>query len=195
MQNIILLGAGGHLRSVIDVIESNDEYKIVGIIDNNLKIGTKILKYEVIGNDNDLKKLRQNIRYAFIAIGHIKTNHTRKKLFNLLKSFDYILPTIISKYAYVSQYATIDEGSIIHHGAIINANAKIGKNCIINSKALIEHDATINNHTHISTGALINGGVVVKEDSFIGSGSVIQEYATIPKNSFIKANSIYKRML
>jgi len=190
---IIVIGAGGHARSIIDVIEDSSLFKIAGIIDNNLKLGEKILNYEVIGCDEDLKKLRQKYKYAVIGIGHIKSNEIRKKMFHLLKQLGFILPVIVSKRAYVSKHTFIDEGSVILHLSMINANTKIGKNCIINSKALIEHDVIIKDNCHIATGAIVNGGVVIGQDSFIGSGSVIQEYAVIKSNSFIKANSLYKR--
>jgi len=192
LKEILLLGGGGHCKSVIDVIEQEGKFKIAGIIDNNLKLGTKILDYEVIGKDEDLEKLRKKFNYAFITVGQIKSPDIRIKLFNLLKSLDYELPVIISPLAYVSKYSEIEEGSVIMHHALINANTKIGKNCIINTKALIEHDAKVEDFCHISTGAIINGGVIVRKNSFIGSNSVCKEYIKIKENSFIKAGSLVK---
>lgn len=190
MKEIIILGAGGHCRSLIDVIELENRFKIAGIIDNELQIRNKILDYEVIGNDNDLKELRKKYKYAIIGVGQIKTSKIRIKLFETLKDLGFILPVIISPRAYVSRYAKIDEGSVIVHDVLVNANAKIGKNCIINTKALIEHDAVIENHCHISTGAIINGGAVVKENTFFGSNAVSKEGVTL--KGFIKAGSLIK---
>jgi len=187
---ILLIGGGGHCKSVIDVIEQENRFKIAGIIDKKELIGTKILNYKVIGCDDDLKKLYKKYKYAFITIGHIKSNYLRVKLFDTLKTIGYKTPTIVSPFAYVSKYAKIKQGTIIHHHAFINANVKIGKNCIINTKALVEHDAKVKSHCHISTGTIINGGVVVKQNSFIGSGAVTKEYITIKNNSFIKARSL-----
>jgi len=192
LKEIILVGGGGHCKSVIDVIELEGKFKIAGIIDNNLDIGSKVLDYEIIGRDEDLFKLRKMYKYAFIAVGQIKTPDIRIKLFNLLKSLDFKLPFIISPLAYVSKHSKIEEGTIIMHHALVNANAKIGKNCIINSKALIEHDSIIEDFCHISTGAIVNGGVIVKRGTFIGSNSVTKEYIEIKENSFIKAGSLVK---
>jgi len=185
VKEIIILGAGGHCKSIIDVIELEAKYQIVGIIDNELKIGDKVLSYEVIGRDEDLKKFREKYQYAIIGVGQIKTPNIRIKLFELLKSLNYVLPIIISPRAYVSKYAFIDEGSIIMHDALVNVNAKIGKNCIINTKALIEHDAIVEDNCHISTGAIINGGTVVKEDTFFGSNAMAKEYIEIKAKSII----------
>jgi len=187
-ESIILLGGGGHCRSVIDVIEQEDRFEIAGIIDKKELIGEKVLNYPIIGSDDDLETLRQKYKYAFITVGHIKSNHIRKKLFSKIKSFNFTIPTIISPLAYISKHSFIDEGTIIHHFAVINACAKIGKNCIINTKALIEHDAIIEDNCHISTAAVINGGTIVKENSFFGSSAVSKEYIKV--DGFIKAGSL-----
>ena len=187
---ILILGAGGHCRSLIDVIELENRFKIVGIIDNELRIGDKVLEYEVIGNDNDLVNLRKKYKYAIIGVGQIRTAKIRIKLFNLLKSLKFVLPVIISPRAYVSKYAFIDEGSVIMHDVLVNVNVKIGKNCIINTKALIEHDVIIEDNSHISTGAIVNGGTIVKKNTFFGSNAVSKEYIEI--DTFVKAGSLVK---
>jgi sugar O-acyltransferase (sialic acid O-acetyltransferase NeuD family) len=189
-EKIVLIGGGGNCRSVIDVIEQENKYKIIGIIDTKENMGKNVLSYKVIGCDDDLETIFHSCKNACITVGHIKSNELRIKLFNLAKEIGFKLPIVISPLAYVSKYAKVDEGTVVMHQALINANVKIGKNCIINSKALIEHDATIEEHCHISTGAIINGGVKVKANSFIGSNSVVKEYISI--EGFIKAGSIVK---
>ena len=195
MQNkpkILLIGGGGHCKSVIDVIEQENRFKIAGIIDKKELIGTKVLNYEVIACDDDLEELFKTYKNAIVTVGQIKSNILRVKLFDILKDIGYSLPTIISPLAYVSKYANIDQGTIIHHQALVNANTKIGKNCIINTKALIEHDVVVEDNCHISTAAIINGGVVVEQNSFIGSNATTKEYITTKKSSFIKAGSVAK---
>lgn len=189
-QNIVLIGGGGHCHSVIDVIEQENKYNIIGIIDEKEKIGNKVLHYDVIGSDDDLQTIFKHTQNAHITIGHLKSNHLRVKLFKIIKGIGFSLPVIVSPLAYISHYSLIEEGTIIMHHALINANAKIGKNCIINTKALIEHDATISNHCHISTAAIINGGVEVLENTFIGSNSTSKQY--IQLSGFIKAGDLSK---
>ena len=190
MGKILLIGGGGHCRSVIDVIEQENKYKIAGIIDKKELIGQKVLGYEIIGCDEDLEKLFDSYKFAVITIGHISSNDLRIKLFNTLKQIGYELPVIISPLAYVSKHAHINEGTVIMHQALINANSTIGKNCIINTKALIEHDCIIEDNCHISTASVLNGGVKVKENTFYGSNATSKQSATI--KGFIKAGSIVK---
>lgn len=191
-EKILLLGGGGHCKSVIDVIEQQDKYKIMGIIDLREKLGQKVLGYEIIATDNDLPLLIKDCKNILITLGQIGTGEKRKELFKKCKTLGFNFPVIISPYAYVSKYSYIGEGTVIMHGAIVNASVRIGKNCIINTKAIIEHDAVIEDYCHISTGAIINGGVIVKEGSFIGSNATIKEYTTVLKNSFVKAGSLVK---
>jgi len=192
MQDILIIGGGGHCKSVIDVIESTGKYKIYGIIDIKEKVGQKVLDYKIIGTDDDLEKYRNDIELAFIAIGFINSVELRIKIYNKLKQLNFKLPVIISPLAYVSKHSFIDEGTIVMHYAVINAGAKVGKNCIINTKALIEHDAIIEDFCHISTGAIINGGVIVGKSSFIGSNATTKQYIKIPEHSFIKAGKVVK---
>lgn len=192
MEEIILVGGGGHSKSVIDVIEQQKKFKIAGIIDNNLPLGSKILSYEVIGSDKDLGALFKRYKYALITIGQIKPSDLRKKLFKHLKEIGYGLPKIVSPRSYISVHSSLGEGSVIMHDVLINSNVLIGDNCIINSKVLIEHDSSIRSHCHISTNATINGNVIVGENSFIGSCAVIKESVQVKQNSFIKALSIFK---
>lgn len=190
MKKIILIGGGGHCKSVIDVVEQNGLFKIAGIIDKSELLDTKLLGYPIIGSDNDITKISKKYDYAIVTVGQIKSPLIRIKLFNLVKKAGFILPVIISPNAYVSRHTKIGMGTVIMHNAIVNANSFIGENCIINSKALIEHDCKISNHCHISTNATINGGVVIQEESFIGSNSTIKELVKIKKKSLIKAGSI-----
>ena len=189
-EKILLIGGGGHCKSVIDVIEQQNRFDIAGIVDKKELIGETVLGYEVIACDTQLEELSEEYKYAIITVGQIKDVSSRKKLYQKVKSIGFELPVIISPRAYVSKYASIGEGTVIMHDVLINASATIKENCIINSKALIEHDAIIEKHCHVSTGAIINGGVEVGEESFIGSNVVTKQYIKIKKNSFVKAGSL-----
>jgi sugar O-acyltransferase (sialic acid O-acetyltransferase NeuD family) len=192
MKEILLIGDGGHSKSVIDVLEQEGQFKIAGIVGTSISIGYDVLGYQVIGDDSDIYRFSKTYKYAIVAVGQIHSPETRIKIFSLLMKSGFVLPSIISPRSYVSKHAVIGRGSIIMHDAVVNANAVIGDNCIINSKALIEHDSVIHSHCHISTSATINGNVKVGEGSFIGSGVVTNNSIVIKKNSFIKAGALVK---
>lgn len=189
-EKIVLIGGGGHCHSVIDVIEVTNKYEIIGIVDIKENIGKKVLDYEVIACDDDLKTIFETCKNAIITVGQIESNKIRVKIYNKLKQIGFNLPVIISPLAYVSKHSVIEEGTVIMHHSLINANVKIGKNCIINTKALIEHDCVVEDNCHISTASVINGGVIVKENSFFGSNATSKQGIEI--NGFIKAGSLVK---
>ena len=190
MKNIILIGAGGHCRSCIDVIESEGKYNILGLLDSKDKIGHTVFGYKIIASDESISKYVCEDNFFLITIGQIKSCQRRVELFEELKSLNANIATVISPLAYVSKYSKIGKGSIIMHHALINSNVNIGNNCIINTKALVEHDSYIGNNCHIATAAVVNGGSIVNDNSFIGSNAVIIQNSNILHNSFIKAQSL-----
>jgi len=192
MDKILLIGAGGHARSCIDVIELSGQYKIVGLIEKDEKNGQENLGYPILGTDDDLENLRQKYSHALVTVGQIKSPTTRIRLFQQLQELDYQLPFIVSPRAYISKHAQIGNGTIVLHDAMVNANAKVGKNCIINNKVLIEHDAVIGDHCHIATGGIINGEVFVGNETFIGSGAVTKQCISIGNNCIVSAGIVLK---
>ena len=189
-ENIILIGGGGHCKSVIDIIELEDKYFIAGIVDKKELIGQDVFNYKVIGSDDDLEELFKIYKYAIVTVGQIKSSVIRVKLYDKLKKIGYKLPVITSPLSYVSKHSFIDEGTVIMHQALINANSRVGKNCIVNTMALIEHDCVIGDNCHISTAAVINGGVKVENGTFIGSNSTSRESTKI--SGFVKAGDLVK---
>lgn len=194
-KEIILIGGGGHCKSCIEVIESENKFKITGIIDAKNKIGQLVLGYPIIGCDDDLPKLKNKYDCALITIGQIKSASIRIKIFNQLKKLGYTLPVIKASSAVVSKHSEIDEGTIIMHQCMVNADVKIGKNCIINTKSLIEHDATIGNHCHISTNAVINGTVNIGDENFIASNTTFVNNLTTTNNVFVGISAVVTKSL
>jgi sugar O-acyltransferase (sialic acid O-acetyltransferase NeuD family) len=194
-KKLILIGAGGHAKSCIDVIENLDLYKIGGIIGLPNELGIKIYDYEVIGSDVDLVKLSKSYSHALITVGQIKTPNTRIRLFENAIVAGFEMATIIASSAYVSNRAKIGKGTFVSHGAIVNSNVNIGANCIINSSSLIEHDSYIGNHCHVATGAIINGNNSIGSGSFVGSGAVLREGISVGVNSIIGMGQVVRNNL
>jgi len=172
---ILLLGAGGHARSCIDVIESEDRFIIVGLVGLPAEVGSVVLGYSVLGSDEQLPELLQQVTFGLVTVGQIKTPESRIRLYGMLKKHGTPVPVLISPRAHVSRHAQVGAGTIVMHGAIINAGAVVGVNCIINSQALIEHDAVIGRHCHVSTGAVVNSGVQVGDGTFLGSHTTARQ--------------------
>ena len=186
---ILVIGAGGHAKACIDVIEATGKYEIIGLTGKVDEVGTSVLGYPVIGSDDMLSELRSRVTCLAIGIGQVRSSKLRERLYNRAVQLGYEIPPIVSPFALVSRHSNIGKGTIVFHGAIVNAATNIGVCTIINSKALIEHDATVGDFCHISTGVIVNGSSIIGHRSFIGSGSVVVNNITIPEHSFIRSRS------
>lgn len=183
MEKIILIGAGGHSKSVVDSLDK-DQYKVVGFLDEN-KTGTH-LGLPIMGKC--VSDIENYLTYKyFVAIGDVSA---RKMWFEKLKELQLDVINIIDKTAYVSPTAKMGIGNFIGKFAVINADSVIGNNNIINTRALIEHECTVGSHTHISTNSVINGNVTVEDGVFFGSCAVCNGQLKIGRNAVIGSGSV-----
>ena len=173
--SILLVGAGGHAASCIDVIEQHGRFRVAGLIGMPEEVGMRVLGYEVLGSDERLPGLVRSVPHALVVMGHIRTAAPRVRIFDRLVSLGFDVPVIVSPRAWVSPHATVGNGTIVMHGAIVNARARVGRNCIINSQSLVEHDAQVADHCHVATGAILNGAVRIGEGTFVGSRSCVRQ--------------------
>ncbi len=183
MEKLILIGAGGHSKSVADAVDTK-KYDIVGFLDEQ-KTGTHFKK-PILGSKIEDIKNYQDYKY-FVSIGDVVV---RKMWFEKLKEYGLEIVNIIDKTAIIASTAKIGTGNFIGKLAIINADAIIGDNNVINTKALIEHESVVGNHTHISTNTTINGNVIVEDGVFLGSCAVCNGQLRIGENAVVGSGSV-----
>ena len=193
MKDLILIGGGGHCKSVLDAAESAG-YNILGVLDMPEEVGKPILSTKVIGTDDDIPAYAYKAGFV-ITVGFIKNPTIRIKLYNKVKEAGGKLATIVASSAYVSKYAEIGEGTVVLHQAFVNAGAKVGCNVILNTSTNIEHDAVIGDHCHISTGAMVNGECKIGERCFIGSQSVLANCIIVGDDIIVGAGSLVRKSI
>ncbi len=190
MRKLVLIGGGGHCRSVLDAALRSNCFDEIVITDTQLKIGGKILGCTIAATDAELPKLKAGgFDFAFVSIGSIKSTKLREHLADQAEQLGFRFPVIIDPSATVSANAVIAEGTFVGKHAVINAGASIGKHCIINTGAIVEHDCSIGDFTHVSVGAILCGAVHVGKSAFIGAGSTIIQEVRIGAKTVIGANS------
>ena len=190
---LILVGGGGHCKSVIEAAESAG-YSILGVLDMPEDVGKPILSTKVIGIDDDIPAYVDKAEFV-ITVGFIKNPATRIKLNNIIKGAGGKLATIIASTAYVSKYAEIGEGTVVMHHAFVNAGAKVGNNVILNTFSNVEHDTVVGDQCHVSTGAMINGDCKVGKNCFIGSQSVLANGVTVGDDIIVGAGSLVRKSI
>ena len=185
MKDLIIVGAGGYAKSVLDSYDYTN-FRMVGFLDDIKPVGAEHQGYKVLGND--ISDVYQPSHYVyFIAIGN---NAKRKLWYDQLKTAGLSLINVIDRTALVSHSATIGEGCFIGKLAILNHGSSVENNCVINTRALVEHGCIIHNHVNISTNATLNGDVVAEEGCFVGSSSVVNGQVTIGAWSLVGSGAV-----
>lgn len=186
MEDIVLVGFGGHAKSVADCIEREGKYHIVGYTD----FQETDSKYIYLGTDDKLQTIFDSgVRNAAVVIGYMGKGSLRQRLYSNLKTIGFNLPIIIDPSAVVSNSVVIGEDTFVGKGAVINVEAKIGKMVIINTDSLVEHECVVGNFSHVAVGAVLCGQVNVGEAAFIGANATVIQCREVKSNTIIPAGA------
>lgn len=188
MKNIVVIGAGGFGREVVMLIEDinkvNNEWNIVGFVDDNPEIlGKKINGTEVVG---DIDWLSKQEFFVINAIGHGKI---RKEINERLKESKNTFATLIHPSVIESSSVIVGEGSIICAGSIITTNVLIGEHVIINLSCTIGHDDVLHDYVTILPGSNISGFVNLNEGVTIGTGTQVIQNLKIGEYTMVGAGA------
>lgn len=184
MEDIILVGFGGHAKSVADCIERGNQFNIVGYTDNKESDS----KYKYLGDDSVLKEyFDRGIHNVVICLGYLGKGDIRERLYRKIKDIGYEFPVISDPSAIIAESALIGEGTFIGKGAIVNAEANIGKMCIVNTMSLVEHECEVDDFVHIAVGAIVCGQVKIGKSAFLGANSTVIQCRTISPNQVVPA--------
>ncbi|WP_022761348.1 acetyltransferase [Butyrivibrio sp. AD3002] len=191
MESIVMIGGGGHCKSVIDAALRSRKFEKIYVTDVNLKPGDTILGCEVVGGDDKLPELLAGgVKNAFITVGFVKPSGLRSKLFFMAKDMGFSFPNIIDPSAVVAADAKLGSGIFIGKTAVINAGASVGDNAIINTGAIVEHDCKIGDFAHVAVGTKVCGESKVGANSLIGAGATILQCVEVGNDAIIGAGSV-----
>ncbi len=189
-QAVMVFGAGGHGKVVIDALELKGEYYVDCVLDDKNKPDS-FFDYPLLGSMKDLEKvIARGVRHAIVAVGDpfVRDLNSKKLIaagFQLIK--------VIHPESVISRNVKIGNGSVVFAKAVLNSGTSIGRNCIVNTGALIEHDNSIGDNVHVSPKAVLGGEVKVGDNTHIGIGAVVINGLSIGSNTIIGAGSVVTR--
>jgi UDP-perosamine 4-acetyltransferase len=190
---IIIIGAGGHAKVLIDALQRQSA-NIIGVTDSNPeKKGENILGVPVIGNDEIIMTYENDFVKLVNAIGRVSRENKREQIFKSFKCKRYKFAHVIHNTAVLSSDVKYSEGVQIMAGSVIQPGCKIGTNSIINTGAIIDHDTFVGAHVHIAPGVTISGGVQISDGSLVGVGATIIQGIKIGANCIVAAGSVVIR--
>lgn len=194
INGVLLLGGGGHCRSVLDALEHMLPETCIGVVD---PAGEVVFPgVPVVGDDNNLADLRAaGYTHALVTVGSVGDASLRRTLALKLQKHGFLPLTVIDPSAMVSRRATIGHGVFIGKGAVVNAGAVIGDHAILNTGCIVEHDARVGEFAHIAPGTVLCGGVSVANGAHVGARSVVIQQIEIGEDTLVGAGSVVVRHL
>lgn len=188
-EQVLMLGAGGHAKVVIELLRAGGQ--TVGAILDADPRPRQILGVPVIGGDERLAALRaEGFARAFIALGD---NRLRLKLARQAQAAGYRLVNALSPAAVLSPSAQIGVGVALMAGAVVNAEARIGDLAIVNTGARIDHDCVLGEACHVAPGCALSGGVEVGALAFLGVGACATPQVRIGEAAMVGAGACVTR--
>ena len=190
---IFIYGAGGHSKTVIDLILSLGDWEIVGVVDDGVETGTLVMGYPVLGSANILSSLQgEGIVSVVNAVGGIGNYQVRWRIFERLRKMNFEFPNLIHPTAYIEKSVHLDEGIQILAKSYISSESQIGFGSLINAGVVLSHECNIGTCVNLSPGALLAGNVEVNDFAQIGMGVTINLGVRIGKAARVGNSAVVK---
>lgn len=186
MQKLLLIGAGGFGRVVLEHVSSLYE---CAFLDDGFEIGTVVDCAPVIGKTKEMVSLYPEYKLLLVTIGN---NSLREKLYQQAAIIGYQFPNVINPTAYVSPHATLGSGCVILNNAVIQNNAKCGDGCILNPGVELHHDSSIGNYCLIYTNSVVRSLTYVGDRVWIGSNVTVSTSASVPDDGRVEDGEVVR---
>jgi acetyltransferase EpsM len=171
---IVIYGAGGHGKSVLDLLNVLDTYRVVGFVDDGVPPGEVVMGVPVLGNKDILPGLYQRgLRLAVNAVGGIGNVNIRQLVFQRMTEVGFDFPVIAHHSAFIESSAVLSPGVQVFPHAYVGSEVRVGFGSIVNTGAIVSHECVLGDLVNISPGAILAGGVEVRDGALIGMGVAI----------------------
>lgn len=187
---LLIVGAGGHGKSVADAAECMGAWDEIAFADKDFPSLFMNGRWRVIADQGDLGRLRERFLQAVVAIGDAAI---RLRLLDELKSHGFEIPVIRHPASVVAVDAALGEGVVVLAGAVINTGACIGRGSIVNTSASVDHDCVLGEGVHICPGVRLAGEVAVSDGGWIGIGAVVLQQRRIGRSATVGAGAVVIR--
>ncbi len=190
MDKIIIAGISGHSKVIIDIVEKQQKYELVGLTDKTAPRGTDVLGYPVLGTDEDLSEIVRQFGVVGGIVG-VGDNWLRSRIAEKIKEIrpEFRFVTAIHPSAQIAKGTTLGEGTVVMAGVTVNSCCTIGRFCILNTQASLDHDSEMNDFSSIAPGVTAGGNVRIGAFSAVGIGATLIHGVEIGEHAVIGANA------
>jgi sugar O-acyltransferase (sialic acid O-acetyltransferase NeuD family) len=187
---IIIIGAGGHAKVLIDALYLL-KAPIKGICLKELNPDHPgLLGIPILCADDELQKFSPESVTLVNGVGGVKDTYQRSEVFTRFKKSGYTFSQVLHPSAVISPNAVLAEGVQVMAGAILQAGVRVAENAVINTNTSVDHDCHIGNHVHLAPGVTICGNVKIGDSVHVGSGATIIQGISVGARSLIGAGTL-----
>ncbi len=193
-RKVVIFGCSGHAKVIVDILESNEDYKLIGFIDKFIPENTIVLDYKVIGNESFLPKLMKEYRFNKGVIG-IGDNFIRSKVVSVIKKIapDFKFINCIHNSAKISKYCKFGVGNVVMPGVAINASSIIYDHCVLNTNSSLDHDCRMESYSSLGPNSAVGGDCFIGKYSYVGIGASIFHGVVIDENCIVGGGSVLNK--
>lgn len=205
---VVIFGAGGHGKTLAELVRAMGRYELVGFLDDRADLPEEILGVPFLGGAEQLPVLRgKGVGQVINAVGGIGQIAPRLAVFERLRNAGFLFPAVIHPSAVIEPSAELAGGVQVFAQAYVGTDCKVGFGCIINTGVIVSHDCVLEDYVNLSPGAILAGAVKVGERALIGmsvtvnlevsigAGARIGNGATVkadvPEGAIVRAGSIW----
>jgi len=178
VKNLIILGGGGHAKSIVAVLQGLPQFNLMGYCDKADR--GSLVGVPFLGTEETIDTLAPNVGLV-LGLSYLKSPVDMSLRASLIRRFEgaFMFPVISSAQAILAPEVKVGNGSVLLHRCVVNSDARLGKFCVVNTNAVIEHDCVIDDNVSISPGAIVCGGCRIGANTYVGAGAVIRDGVSI----------------
>ena len=186
---IVIIGAGGHGRVVLDILRNNHQFEVAGFLDTDARLHkSRVDGIEVLGDFSLITTLHElAIEGAIVAIGD---NSIRRRYAELIEQAEVPLVSAIHPSANIARTAHIGKNVVIAQGVNICPHAQVADSAICNTGSIVEHECRISQGAHICPGVRLAGHVLVEPGAFVGIGATVIQNLKIGECAVVGAGAV-----
>lgn len=191
---VVILGAGGHARVVLDALRSRGEREVVAALEADpARHGGDLDGVPIVGGDDRLDDYPARDFAVAVAVVGFGAKVVRHALAQLLRSKGYELVTVVHASAVVSPRASLAPGAQVMAGAVVNPGATLAADAIVNTGAVVEHDCVVGRGAHLGPRAVLGGGVLIGPEAQLGLGAIVLPHLRVGTRAVVGAGAVVLR--
>lgn len=197
MDDLVIVGAGGHARETLDVVDavnaSAPRLRVLGFVDDDPTLrGVSVRGYPVLGDAAWLRACDPAHTLYLLGIG---AAGPKARLGAALAAAGFRAPVLVHPRAVHTPLVTFGPGSVLAAGAMITSDVRLGTHVYVNVGASISHDCVVGDYCHLAPGSRLAGSVTLGAGCEIGIGAVVMQGITIGPGTIVGAGAAVVRDL